>query len=258
MVGIIGVGRLGGAITRWFPGKILAFDREKEKVERLEKLRQESLFSSFEDIVKLCDIILVATDDKNIEKVAADIAEKIEKPKVVVHFSGALPSNVLKKSENLHTASLHPLGTFTKNSVDKNPFANIFWFGEGEATKLAWETVGKLGGTLFEIATEKKSLYHLGASFGSYILLAILDIAKNRFTQAGIEETLAKKCVAKIAKSAISNFGTLKICDAMTGPVIRGDEEIIQSHLKNLSGVEREIYKAVVKYIKLSCCTKSE
>jgi len=256
MVGIIGVGRLGGAITRWFPGKILAFDKEKGKVKRVEELRQEKLFSSFEDIVKLCDVILIATDDKKIEKVAERIAERTNKPKIVVHFSGALPSNVLKKSEALHTASLHPLETFTENSLKKNPFASIFWFGEGEATRPAWETVGKLGGTLLEIPTEKKGLYHLGASFSSYILIAILDIAKNKLTQAGIEEPLSKKCVAKIAKSAISNFRTLKICDAMTGPVIRGDEEVIRSHIEDLSGVEKEIYKALVKYIRLSCCAK--
>ncbi len=192
------------------------------------------------DISPYGDILFIATKDKEIRRVSERFRDLDYR--VFAHFSGAFLSDILP--EDKERASFHPLQAF--NSPDPNLWKSITVVCEG--TDKALETLKRfaesLGLKFKYISPENKVIYHAAAVILSNLVYSPLICADRIFRNLGID----KEDYSKLLRTSIDNFIS-KGEKGLTGPIVRGDMETINMHLKTLKGDAREIYKCLTDFI---------
>jgi predicted short-subunit dehydrogenase-like oxidoreductase (DUF2520 family) len=91
-----------------------------------------------------------------------------------------------------------------------------------------------VGATVFPISAEATLLCHIGHVFASNYLVVILDCARTLYSQAAIPEGIAKACMHSIVEGTLRNIASLGTTQALTGPIVRGECELLQEHLSAL------------------------
>ena len=109
--------------------------------------------------------------------------------------------------------------------------------GDAAALRVAHRIVRKLGGEPFIIRDKDKVAYHAWGAFTSPLLVALLVSAEQVARAAGLSIAQARKRMMPIVIQTIANYGSLGPAGAFSGPLIRGDVEIVRRHLKVLRKV---------------------
>ena len=241
--GIIGSGRLGTALA-------LALDHKEYSIEylvarRLQNARKaaalldastRALAAKHMRELSPVDLVLIATPDDQIAKVANELAGlKLAWPgkATVLHTSGALSSRVLAPlgERGWSIGSLHPLV-----SVSDPRAASLrggFWCVEGDraAVRIAKTVVRDLEGKSFSIGSEYKPLYHAAAVMSSGNVVALFDVALEMLGQCGLRRKEAQRVLLPLLITAIGNLRDKDPANALTGPFSRGDVETVKRHL---------------------------
>lgn len=266
-VSIIGIGRVGGAFA-------LALDKKKYKIENLiarnlenaEKiilnLASRPKIISSSNLPKIeSEIILITTQDSEIEKVAEKLTTKIEPKSIVFHTSGALSSEILikLKSERNNIGSIHPLISISDSFFGEKRFKDAFFCIEGDekAVETAKKIVEDLKGKAFSIESKYKTLYHAAAVTACGHLVATIDTAIEMLEKCGIIDSEAQKILLPLIKSTIENLEIQNTAQALTGTFARADAETFEKHQEiineNLSAEILEIYlKLGLRSLKLA------
>jgi predicted short-subunit dehydrogenase-like oxidoreductase (DUF2520 family) len=205
-------------------------------------LECENYSISIEDISAETDLILISVPDTELEKVARDLSKskKINFKKLIVfHTSGALSSKKLASLSLLgaKTFSIHPFQTFISVSSVLNNMDGIYYGIEGRKTdlKIARQIVKDLGGHFLIIPEELKPLYHAAGVLASNYLLILMRSPTLIFEHLNIKTKEFEKILKPIMTQTMNNAEKLSVMDALTGPIIRGDTEVIKMHLKSIS-----------------------
>ena len=191
-------------------------------------------------IAKRADVVFITTSDSAIEEVCKKIAseEGFNPSAIVFHMSGALSSEILRTARNCgaYVASLHPLQSLAnlKEAVENIPGSYFCLEGDEAALSVAKKIVYSLEGKEITIGVDKKPLYHAGASVASNFLVATIGFALELFEAAGISKEDSLNALMPLIKGTIKNIESLHIPSALTGPISRGDTEVIEDHLKAL------------------------
>jgi predicted short-subunit dehydrogenase-like oxidoreductase (DUF2520 family) len=255
-ISIIGAGKLGGALA-------IALNKENFSIDNLIARNFETAgkiaelinpkpkilpADNFSEIAS--DVILIATQDSEIETVAARLADRLKTKPFVFHTSGSLSSKVLRrlKSAGCSTGSIHPLVSISDARRGADRFADAYFCVEGdaEAVKTAEEIVGRLGGKSFSVAAEYKTLYHAAAVTACGHLVALIDAAVEMLTKCGLGEKDARAILLPLVKSTASNLESQTTAEALTGTFARADLETLRRHLEilraNVAPETLEIY----------------
>lgn len=205
-------------------------------------------------ISKKSDIIFITTPDDVIEKVCNRlVAEKcIYSGMIVFHMSGALSSDVLKSARNVgaDVASLHPLQSLAdvKEAVKSLPGSFFCIEGDDKALSIARDIINAINGKIITLKSDKKSFYHAGASIASNFFVATIRFGIELLEKAGIERDVALEILMPLIKGTLTNIEKFKIPCALTGPISRGDLNIIEAHLRSIS---KEMPERLRLYIEL-------
>lgn len=191
-----------------------------------------------DDLARDAELLLLAVNDRSIGEVAAAIPET---EAIIFHASGALPSV-------RGGFSLHPLKTLAAIGQPSDLQDALLVF-EGNHRKTARLIVKAIGARFEEITAEQKPLYHAAAVFGSNYVAALLDIAQQIMTGAGIGDV--REDLAALARSAIDNWLAHVDDTRFTGPAARGDLETIRRHMNALRNQPRlaELYEILAEHI---------
>lgn len=251
-ISIIGAGRLGGALAIALSKKGGEIEnlagRTLEKAERIAGLieppPQIILADDFSDIVS--DVILITTQDSEIESVVRRLTEKLSHQPFVFHTSGALSSEILKNLKDIgcRIGSLHPLVSVSDSVLGAEKFAGAYFCVEGdaEAVTVGGEIVRTLGGNAFSIETKFKTLYHASAVTACGHLIALIDTAVEMLTKCGLNEKDAQKVLLPLIKSTVENLETQSTAQSLTGTFARADVSTFEKHLETLwENVPKEI-----------------
>ena len=200
-----------------------------------------------EELVPAADILFITTQDVMIRTVAENLSNKaLMKPgQVWIHCSGSLPSNVLRVKESLpiHCLSLHPLQAFASVENALTILLGTHFGIEGDNKELGEEIVKDLGGIPHHILVEKKTLYHAGAVVASNYLVVLASLAVELFAEAGIQGEEALASLLPLMRGTLYNLEQVGLPQALTGPIARGDGQVVQGHLDNLPSKLVEIYQ---------------
>ena len=243
---LIGCGRLGinlavflskqGFIPKAFSSKNL-----ESAQKALEFTGQGKVYENPVDAAKSCSLIFITTPDTIIEPVCKSIAQNrgFNENSTVFHLSGALDSVILKsaKQNGANTGSIHPLQAFAPYEQGlESPFKgiNISIEGDENAVELGKEIVNALRANSFTIPTQAKTLYHASAVVASNYLVTLEHFALELLKKADQPEEKAYDILEPLIMGTLNNIKKRGSINALTGPVARGDDEIVSRHLKDI------------------------
>jgi predicted short-subunit dehydrogenase-like oxidoreductase (DUF2520 family) len=144
-------------------------------------------------------------------------------------------------------AALHPLRAFPTRDPGTSDLG-----GAGCAVECTSADRGRvdglataIGGAPFPIEPRHRALYHAAAAMAGNGVLALLDVATRAFDAAGVPRGVGMRALTTLAKGALDNAAALGPAAALTGPVVRGDRDVIAGHLAALdafSPVDQRFY----------------
>ena len=157
---------------------------------------------------------------------------------LVVQSSGALYRSVLDAAERAgaRTASVHPMMSFPTRQVV--PLAGVRFAVEAadiSTRRELFRLIRKLQGHPFAIEGTGKAMYHVGAMFGSPLLIAALDAGVRCLQQAGIEEREALALLCPMAAATVANVQRQGLRRSFSGPIARGDVATLKLHREALA-----------------------
>ena len=199
------------------------------------------VFTEFESITVIPDIIFISVYDSAIEQVAKQVSMHFQDKLngvPVIHSSGALGRDLLKSCEEYGaiTAAAHPFQTFA--SISSKLMDGIPWGVDCKNTdkELFEKIINILGGSpifLSEELKKNKALYHAIGVAASNYLVSAMQFAKELCAVAGLPH---KELLTQICNTSIDNsLETLVDEFPLTGPLARTDQSTIDKHLAALS-----------------------
>jgi predicted short-subunit dehydrogenase-like oxidoreductase (DUF2520 family) len=200
-------------------------------------------------------VILIATPDDKIAVVAQELARIGEEEllgKIVLHASGAMDSGVLDAlhAHGAAVGSMHPLQSFSGVSVPSLEGKVFTIEGETQAMRVARRIARALGGSPVRIAGSKKLLYHAAAAMAAGHVLAVEEAATQLLLSLGMKRSEAVRALLPLTRQVLENFETLGPRAAWTGPLSRGDFQVVLAHLDALKDSPKEFARA---YEALNC-----
>jgi len=196
------------------------------------------------------EVVIVGVPDGEVEAVATALA--FRQGAAVVHLSGALGLDALRGPEAAgHTVlALHPLQTFptVEAAIDRFPGSAAAVTGRTEQGFALGERLAvDAGARPFRLADEDRPLYHAGAVLASNAVVALMGLAADAFTVAGIDHPV--ELFLPLTRASVENAGALGPGEALTGPVVRGDAATVE---RNLQALAERAPAAVAPYVALS------
>ena len=246
VLNIIGCGRVGRALARlWREHGV--FDLGDVNDHTAEKSRAAVAFigggRACAEIahMRAADVWLLAPPDDHIAACCNELSggAALAAGNVVFHCSGALPSGILDAAvaRGAAVASVHPLKTFADAAAAAKTFAGTSCAVEGEAAALSVlkPAFERIGANLFQIDASAKTLYHAASVLVCNDLTALLESGARCFEAAGLPRADAMRMVEPLVRETLDNVFRLGTTAALTGPVARGDVEVVKRQLAALS-----------------------
>ena len=189
--------------------------------------------------------ILIATPDGAIEEIANELARiggQDLQGQVVLHTSGAMDSSVLHaaRSCGASVGSMHPLQTFSGVTVP--PLEGKVFAIEGDpmAVRTARKIARALGAAPSQIDARNKPLYHAAGALAAGHTLVVVEAAIQLLMSLGMKRTEAMRALLPMTKQVLQNYERLGPRAAWTGPLARGDYEVVAKHLNVLQQYSQE------------------
>jgi predicted short-subunit dehydrogenase-like oxidoreductase (DUF2520 family) len=252
-VGIIGAGRVGSALALSLAEKgqrVAAIASRRDNVARALARRIAGAESvSAQEVVKRCDTVFLTLPDAAVAAVAAELPWRAGQS--VLHTSGGLDLAVLDpagKREAL-IGGFHPLRAFAAGDSDANAFAGVtIGIAGGPALLPQLESLASaLGARALRIDGVDRTLYHAAAVFASNFAVALLLAARQAWTLAGLPEAEARASLAPLLMGAAANASAMPLERALSGPIVRGEADVIARHLEKLGRAPElaDLYRAL-------------
>jgi predicted short-subunit dehydrogenase-like oxidoreductase (DUF2520 family) len=182
------------------------------------------------------EIILIGTPDREIARAEAAVAETVTRANVVLHFSGALPSSVLQqcRSKGAAAGSMHPLQSFADPEAALHLVKGALFACEGDdrAVTAAFRIAQSVGGRPTQIETASKAVYHAAASAASNFMIVPLLLSMDLMEAAGLDKRTGLSALGPLVLGTAKNAVTMGVPEALTGPIERNDQAIVEGHIK--------------------------
>ena len=167
---------------------------------------------------------------------------------VVFHCSGSQSSSLLAPlaAAGALIASVHPLKSFADPEAAAQSFKGTYCAAEGDAAALAVliPLFEQLGARVTAIDPAGKTLYHAASVLVCNDLTALMEAGLRAYEQAGIERQTAQTMMEPLVRETLDNVFTLGTTRALTGPVARGDAEVLARQLAALNTLDTRIADA--------------
>lgn len=200
-----------------------------------------TVYDGLAQAAKSSSIVFITTPDTVIEAVCDFVSgnEGFSKDSMVYHLSGALSSDILgpAKECGAKVASMHPLQAFAPyEKGQKSPFKgiNMSIEGDDEAVELGKKIINALEANPFTIPTHAKTVYHASAVVASNYLVTLEHFALALLKEADLSEESAFEILEPLIMGTLNNIRDRGSVNALTGPVARGDDEIVSRHLADI------------------------
>lgn len=182
---------------------------------------------SLTNLPSRCRVAIIAVSDRAIREVAERIKGKVD---LIAHTSGSVPIEILEGTADSYGV-FYPLQTFTKDV--EMEYSDIPFFIEGNNRN----TVNILSGIahlvsdkVIEADSGKRKYLHLASVFACNFSNHLVDIADGILKEKGMDYTL----LLPLLKRTVAKLESISPREAQTGPAMRKDIPVIDSHLKML------------------------
>jgi predicted short-subunit dehydrogenase-like oxidoreductase (DUF2520 family) len=188
-------------------------------------------------------IVFLSVPDGAVAGVATTIA-RLKPPRAVsfVHVSGALGLDVLDALRGRHLiGSFHPLQSFP---APRGPaaFRRITIAIDASTPSLnrrLGSIATEIGAHPIHVPDSDRVVYHAAAVFASNLLNVVVAQAVQLLEGIGWSEHDATSALMPLIEGAVANIRKRGPVGALTGPIRRGDVEIVTRHLAALEELDR-------------------
>jgi len=259
---LIGAGRAGRVLARAMTAAGYRFNwigsRSADHARRLAvEVGAAAHGTGFENFPRPAGFLILAVPDDEIRRVSAEAAAAGVAGKrgtVAAHLSGALGSSELGdlRREGASVMAFHPAQTFTPESDPRSVFKGICFDMEGDDTACALgeEVARSLGAVPVRLDPEQRVLTHLAMTVASNYTVSLVRMAETIMVRAGLPRDTAHMMLKPLFTNTVRNISEHGTSRALTGPVSRGDGEVVSRHLDALGamgGGYRMIYKLLAE-----------
>jgi predicted short-subunit dehydrogenase-like oxidoreductase (DUF2520 family) len=190
------------------------------------------------------DLVIVATPDAAIARVAATLAPSLRSGALVIHLSGVSTLHDLDgvlRAPDMEVGSLHPLQSLPSADEGAERLTGSWCAIDGSprVERIALT----LGMRPFRVDAAERVRYHAAASVASNHLVALLGQVERLAAHAGVPF----EAFLPLVRGTLANVAELGAAAALTGPVARGDHETVARHVDALPRDERDTYRALVR-----------
>ena len=235
---IIGSGNVAYHLTKAFSLKniplLQIFGRNSEE---LKKISRELNVPYSTEHLQDADLYIICVSDNSVENVSQIITKK---DCLVAHTSGSLPKEILKGE--YRKSSFYPLQTFSKSKeldYEKIPF---FIETENEQDKqLLFEIASKISENVMESSHEQRKYIHLTAVFACNFVNHLFAKAK----EISDSQEIPFNYFLPLIDETVQKIHEIEPKDAQTGPAVRNDVKILESHEQLLKDESLKIYKTM-------------
>jgi len=266
-VGIVSAGRVGAALG-------FALERAGHVVvacsavshasrERARRRLPDTAILPVHEVAARAELVLLAVPDAELASVVSGLAatQAVRPKTIVVHTSGANGIGVLAPltEQGCLPLAVHPAMTFTGSDEDIERLSDSC-FGVTAADDVGYaigqSLVLEIGGEPFRVREDARTLYHAAlAHAGNHIVTVVADAVEalraalwgqELLGQALVDDApggIAERVIGPLTRAAVEN--TLQRGQAaLTGPVARGDADVVAAHLRALAEVDPKLAQA--------------
>jgi predicted short-subunit dehydrogenase-like oxidoreductase (DUF2520 family) len=243
---VVGVGRLGSAIAVQLRKAGWPVTVRTQSPSGRRQARRLGLPEADAAAMSRADLCLLTVPDGAVEAVARAVAPLLGRTTGLVHCAGALTLEVLQPAAaGRPTGSFHPLVSVTGPDT---PLAGHSVAIATRSRALA-PLLGRLAQTLglrpLRVPEDGRAAYHAGAAMVASGLVSLLDAAIAAWEAAGVPEREALAALAALMRSALAGAELRGTVAALTGPVVRGDADVVLAHVRGLPPEVLPIYLAL-------------
>lgn len=191
------------------------------------------------------DLILISVKDDAIREVFSKIGDT---KAIVAHTSGTTPINVVQR-EGIRSGVFYPLQTFSKDvPLD---YSQIPFFVEAleQSTE---EELRQLASTISEKVytadSERRKVLHIASIFACNFANHLWGATNQILSDNGIPFSVVIPLVEETFRKASASGDPYTV---QTGPAVRGDNNILENHLKMLESYPdlHSLYKTISESI---------
>lgn len=260
---IIGCGRAGGTVASALAatgqvriGQVL--NRSQASAARAVGLLGAGEATDHLTALQPSDLWLIGTSDDQIRASAGQLAGQgaLVEGAVVFHLSGRFGPDVLDQlaRSGAETASVHPVRSMPRLSVDHDDFRGTLCVAEGSEAALAAlrEPFLATGAGWHEVHGLNRGLYHAALSIVSNVTKGVVWKAQNWLEQAGLDAEAAAKASNSLLSITAGDVSREGAQHSITGPVVRGDTSTVEAHLEALARTGQhdvDIYRVLARTV---------
>ena len=242
---ILGAGNVAWHLSKELQNKeqniLQVYNRSEKEARSLSRRLKCDYTTEIDQLNQNADLYILTVKDSVIAEVADSLSLK---DKLIVHTSGAIDQDVIKHKRR---GVFYPLQTFTKKkklNFKGVPFCIEASKSEDYNTLMRLATL--MSPIVYNINSHQRKVLHVAAvfacNFSNYMYMISDEILQKESIPLDILHPLIKETASKVAKH--------KPKDVQTGPAVREDKEVIDSHLNYLQkGKNHDIYKLLSETI---------
>ncbi len=181
------------------------------------------------------DIYVIAVTDAAIAQVAEEIGNV---PGLVLHTAGSVPVDVLPQRRR---GVMYPMQTFSRDRKVDMRRVPLFVESDTDIDTLLW-LARTLSGNVTMADYRMRCTIHLAAVFCNNFTNRMMAIAEGLLKEKGIPFSAMLPLIDETA----AKVHGMSPCKAQTGPALRWDTEVMDTHLRMLEGTAAaDIYRIV-------------
>lgn len=215
----------------------------RKSAEQTGKKFSKTVQADIKHIQKGADLYVICVPD---DTIAAVVKSMPAVKGIVVHTSGSVPMNVLKKFKS--HGVFYPLQSFSKDhKVTVNAYAICIEASSKQVAEELMECAGGISKNAYVLDSKQRETVHLAAVFANNFSNHMFVIAEEILDGKKLPLEILKPLILETAFKLVDSDAK----SAQTGPAKRGDEKTIKRHLDMLKGDAdlAKLYKKLSKRI---------
>ena len=243
---VVGVGRLGSAVSVQLRKAGWPVTVRTQSPAGRRQAKRLGLSEADAAAMSRAELCLLTVPDAAVAAVARAVAPLLGKTTGLVHCAGALTLEALQPAAaGRPTGSFHPLVSVTGPETPLAGHSVAIATRSRVLAPLLGRLAQALGLRPLRVPEEGRAAYHAGAAMVASGLVSLLDAAIAAWEAAGVPEREAVATLAALMRSALAGAEARGTVAALTGPVVRGDAEVVQAHVRALPEEVLAIYLAL-------------
>lgn len=215
------------------------YSRTRQSAEALAQLIQCPWTTDIEQLATDVDLVFFCVKDHCLE----ELAKKINTTALCVHTAGSMPLDALPQKRR---GVFYPMQTFSKQRPADFSQIPVFLEAECESDKqMLWQLASDLSKNVTFLTSKQRGTLHMAAVFACNFTNRCFDIAAELLESQG----LSFQSMLPLIDETVQKVHVLSPRQAQTGPAIRWDENVMQKHMDQLEGLDRDIYELMSRSI---------